>query len=37
MTSYPSTSINIFNDMDVEINKGEKVGFIGQSGSGKTI
>ena len=34
--SYPSTSINIFNDMDVEINKGEKVGFIGQSGSGKT-
>ena len=22
--------------MDVEINKGEKVGFIGQSGSGKT-
>ena len=34
--SYPSTSINIFNDMDIEINKGEKVGFIGQSGSGKT-
>ena len=33
--SYPSTSINIFNDMDVEINKGEKVGFIGQR-SGKT-
>jgi ABC-type bacteriocin/lantibiotic exporter with double-glycine peptidase domain len=34
--SYPSTSINIFNDIDIEINKGEKVGFIGQSGSGKT-
>ncbi|MDC3071707.1 ABC transporter ATP-binding protein/permease [Candidatus Pelagibacter sp.] len=34
--SYPSTTINIFNDIDIEINKGEKVGFIGQSGSGKT-
>ena len=34
--SYPTTTINIFNDIDIEINKGEKVGFIGQSGSGKT-
>ncbi len=34
--SYPLTSVKIFNEIDIEINKGEKVGFIGQSGSGKT-
>ena len=34
--SYPKSSSNIFEKINIEINKGDKVGFIGQSGSGKT-
>ncbi len=34
--SYPTSSFNIFSEIDIEIKKGDKIGFIGQSGSGKT-
>ena len=34
--SYPKSSSKIFENINIEINRGDKVGFIGQSGSGKT-
>ncbi len=34
--SYPKSPLKIFENINIEINKGDKVGFIGQSGSGKT-
>ncbi len=34
--SYPKSSSNIFEKINLEINKGDKIGFVGQSGSGKT-
>src|SRR4030095_1993686 len=34
--SFPNTDKQIFSDLDFEVRKGEKIGFIGSSGSGKT-
>jgi ABC-type multidrug transport system fused ATPase/permease subunit len=34
--SFPNTDKQIFKDLDFEVKKGEKIGFIGSSGSGKT-
>jgi len=34
--SYPTNPTKIFENINLEINKGEKVGLIGESGSGKT-
>lgn len=33
---YPNGSQPLFEDLSFKINKGEYVGFIGQSGSGKS-
>ncbi len=34
--SFPKSGKQIFSDLDFEIKKGEKIGFVGSSGSGKT-
>ena len=34
--SYPSTSKKILNDINIEIKKGDKIGIIGKTGSGKS-
>lgn len=34
--SFPRSNKNIFKDLNFEVKKGEKVGFVGSSGSGKT-
>ena len=33
--SYPSTSKKILDDINIEIKKGDKIGIIGKTGSGK--
>lgn len=33
---YPDSSIDVLENINFEIRKGETVGFIGSSGSGKT-
>ena len=33
---YPNTSINVLEDISLEINKGQSIAFIGKSGAGKT-
>jgi ATP-binding cassette, subfamily B, bacterial PglK len=33
---YPSTKVNILNDISLTIRKGQSIGIIGKSGSGKT-
>lgn len=33
---YPSTNINVLEDVSLEIDKGESIAFIGKSGAGKT-
>ncbi|MBL0340398.1 MAG: ABC transporter ATP-binding protein [Bacteroidetes bacterium] len=34
--SFPKSNKHIFEDLNFEVKKGEKVGFVGSSGSGKT-
>ena len=34
--SYPNTDNYVLEDVELTINKGDKIGFIGESGSGKT-
>ena len=34
--SYPNSSLNTLKNISLEINKGDKVGIVGKSGTGKT-
>ncbi|HMT30887.1 MAG TPA: ABC transporter ATP-binding protein, partial [Bacteroidia bacterium] len=34
--SFPRSNKHIFKDLNIEVKKGEKIGFVGSSGSGKT-
>jgi ABC-type multidrug transport system fused ATPase/permease subunit len=33
---YPSTNLNVLNEISIQIKRGESIGFIGPSGSGKS-
>ena len=34
---YPNSAINIFDNINLDINKGDKIGVFGDSGSGKVL
>jgi ATP-binding cassette subfamily C protein len=34
--NYPSSSTNVLKNISIEINKGDKIGIVGKSGTGKT-